>query len=135
LAEHRRVVVETFIWKPSYDVQVDKVWSVITSKFENGTEQRRTKESSPTRVFTFKFGVRTLAQIKKIEDFWDARQGSFGTFIWIDPKDNAYYVVKFVDGSFKKTFLGKGYASLELQMIEVKGYPIESDWFRGSWFA
>lgn len=116
--------METFIFKPSFDVLIEKDWGTIISQYETpGVEQRRTKGSVPIRIFTFNFGVRTLAQIKQIEDFYDARKGAFEAFTWIDPTDSTNYTVRFVPGSFKKQGLGrgsgKGYASLALQFQEV----------------
>ncbi len=69
---------------PQYSYTTDIEFKTLTSQFENGAEQRRSKWSRGKMQITLAYNVLTKAQIALLWSFYIVRKGSFETFYFTD---------------------------------------------------
>lgn len=81
--------------------------NVITSRFENGSTQRRLKGTNSPRSWGLNFVVRTKTEMETVRDFFNTKNGSLTSFTWTNPNDSIEYTVIFSDSSF--TFIRSSY--------------------------
>lgn len=106
----------TFTATPLYSYQRGINHNVLVTEFESGKEQRK---YLGVRARTWTVGFRdTPATIKAIEDFYNARKGSFEAFTWTPPGGSALSV-RFEEGSLSVSYYGSQYAECEVTLREI----------------
>ena len=66
-------------------------FSTQVLRFLDGTEQRFHGYRAPLRRWTIRLDLLDEAELKGLESFFLDQQGQFGSFEFVDPKDNASY--------------------------------------------
>ena len=106
----------TFTATPLYAYQRGINHNVLITEFESGKEQRK---YLGVRARTWTVGFRdTVATIAAIEDFYNARKGSYEAFTWTPPGGSATSV-RFEEGSLTVSYYGTHYAECEVTMREI----------------
>lgn len=72
-----------FTWKPFNAVSVADSYKVLTTTFDSGRQQRRLKYRMP-RKWKLKFKT-TYAEMQEIRTFYNARSGTYESFLFPDP--------------------------------------------------
>lgn len=91
--------------------------SVLISKFENESEQRREKVDADLISFKITSPPLTLSGFASYRSFYTARR-SLTSFTFTSPFDSTEYTVRFVKGSFKSSFQDGFYrCSFEFEVI------------------
>ena len=60
-------------------------------QFVDGSEQRYRNYRAPLHVWVIRLDLLDEEEMKAFEDFFVEQQGQFGSFIFVDPKDNTTY--------------------------------------------
>ena len=60
-------------------------------QFLDGTEQRYREYSTSLRQWVVRLDLLDESELSEIEDFFVAMKGQFGSFTFIDPRDNVSY--------------------------------------------
>ncbi|MCK9555018.1 DUF2460 domain-containing protein [bacterium] len=95
-------------------------FETLITKFENGVEQRRSKQSIPLRKWTLQFHNRTTEELTTIRSFYVARKGSYESFTWVNPNDSVEYAVRFDSDSFVFVNKASGIYDCSFSLTEVK---------------
>ena len=109
-----------FTFTPDFVVDENVQYKTLVSEFENGTEQRRRKWSTPLRKWSLRFHNRTQSELNAIKSFFISKYGSLRAFTWTNPNDGVEYVVRFVEDSFKFSLKAYHLYDLEFDLIEVR---------------
>lgn len=92
-----------FLYKSDFKYKVNPDYAVLTSKFENGYEQRRLKHSLKLRVYDLVFSSRTKTEFDDVNIFFDNKKGSLTAFtISIDNED---ILGVFIEGTFQYSLI------------------------------
>jgi hypothetical protein len=59
--------------------------------FVDGSEQRFRELKQPIRSWVIRLHILTAGEIAAVESFFEARQGQFGSFTFVDPWDGTEY--------------------------------------------
>lgn len=81
-------MAEEFIWDVNIPFKENVVWNTLLTKYEDGKEQRRRKWSQPKRDYEVTLKARTDIVSKQVWDFYNAREGAFGTFYFENPNES-----------------------------------------------
>jgi phage-related protein len=107
----------TFTTTPLYAYQRGINHNVLVTEFESGKEQRK---YLGVRARTWTVGFRNkVAIIKEIEDFYNARKGSFEAFTWTPPGASSAISVRFEEASLSVSYSGSLYAECEFTLREI----------------
>jgi phage-related protein len=60
-------------------------------QFVDGAEQRYRDYLAPLHEWVIRLDLLDEAEMKSLEEFFTEQQGQFGSFVFIDPKDNVTY--------------------------------------------
>ena len=60
-------------------------------RFVDGLEQRYRDYPTPLHEWVIRLDLLDEAEVKAIEQFFTDQQGRFGSFVFVDPKDNVTY--------------------------------------------
>ncbi len=74
--------------------------------FENGSEERRLKNTAAIIGFRIKTPALTKTQMQTYRSFLISKYGSLTSFTFTSPFDDTEYNVRFVPGSFTTTYAG-----------------------------
>lgn len=85
----------TFSWVPFYPPKVKDGFSVLTTDFESGRQQKKFKRKIPTQ-WELEFKT-TWAEMAAIRAFFVARKGSYESFTWTDPWSGTPKTVRFAN--------------------------------------
>lgn len=87
-----------FAYSPDFNYKVKPRYNVLTSTFENKTEQSRLKSSKKLRAYELNFTNRPQAEMNAVNTFFDTKKGSLTAFtVNIEGVD---VLGKFVEDSF-----------------------------------
>ncbi len=109
-----------FTFTPDFVVDENVQYKTIVSEFENGTEQRRRKWSTPLRKWSLKFHNKTQSELNAIKSFFTSKYGAYASFTWTNPNDGVEYVVRFVEDSFKFALKAYQMYDVEFDLTEVR---------------
>lgn len=73
---------EVFIWTPDYSYTEDIEFATELTSFESGVEQRRRRRIAGLRTFNLTYKLLDLNEVDEIWDFFIARSGRFGAFLY-----------------------------------------------------
>lgn len=76
-------------------------YNVLHTKFENGTEQRRLKQSNALIGFKITSPLMNFATMTTYRNFLVSKYGSLTSFTFDSPFDNTTYTVRFEPDSWK----------------------------------
>jgi len=107
-----------FTSNPSYIYIEELTRRTKILSMEDGGEQR-SSFGTPRRIFTLNFDKVTKVIKDSIVDFYDARQGRFEAFGWINPNDSITYDVKFLPNSLEVEEIDYQMYNIQFQLIEV----------------
>jgi hypothetical protein len=82
------VSTQVFSLTPDNKVGNKKSFQTLMSEAESGKEQRRSKWTTPLRMFTLNFTNRPKSEVQTLEAFFDARKGAYDSFYFKNPDDN-----------------------------------------------
>lgn len=91
-------------------------YSTNVMRFIDGSEQRFRELGQPVRTWVIRLHSLSAEEMSVIESFFDAMQGEFGSFKFIDPWDGTEYQ----DCSFDQETL----SALVLNESRIQGYLI-----------
>jgi hypothetical protein len=74
-----------------YPATVKARYSSQLLQFVDGSEQRYRDYPAQLHVWVIRLDLLDEEEMKAFEDFFVAEQGQFGSFIFVDPKDNTTY--------------------------------------------
>jgi hypothetical protein len=74
----------------------------MVARFIDGSEQRFRQVKGPAHRWAIQMSRISAAEMAALEDFFEAAQGQFGNFTFVDPWDGAEYT----DCSFDEDFFG-----------------------------
>lgn len=74
-----------------YPAANDALYSTGIVKFVDGTEQRYRDYKAPLRRWVIRLDLLDEAELSSLEDFFMDRDGQFGSFAFIDPRDATEY--------------------------------------------
>lgn len=100
-------------------------WSTKVQKSASGRELRAAFFSYPLWRFRLTFNVLRQADLTTLAGFFNARQGSFDTFLFLDPVDNSVTNQNFGvgDGTTKKFQLARTYGGVVEPVFGAIGTP------------
>jgi len=92
-----------------FDLAVESIeeiidYAVLTSRFENGAEQRRLKHTNPIIGFRITSPTLTKTQMQAYRAVFTAKYGALTSFTYTSPFDDTEYTVRFSEGSFKTVY-------------------------------
>jgi phage-related protein len=105
---------------PDYVFEETIKYSTAVSKFENGTEQRRSLWSTPLRKFKLAFRNRNSTDYGTLRDLFNAKLGAYTSFLWTNPNDSTQYTVRFDDDSLMVRQKAYGIYDVEFSLVQVK---------------
>ena len=109
-----------FTYLPDFVLVENKEYKTLISKFENGTEQRRGKWSSPLHTFNLQFKNRTQAEMEDLKAFFSDKEGMLDAFTWENPIDSTEYTVRFKEDGFTAELVAYQIYNVVLKFIQVK---------------
>ena len=62
-------------------------WNTLTTKYEDGKEQRRKKWSQPKRTYTISLRGKSKSVSTQVWDFYQSRSGDLDTFYFTNPNE------------------------------------------------
>jgi phage-related protein len=105
---------------PDYVYDEEIQFKTLVTEFENGSEQRRAKWSSPLRKFTLSYRNKLTAEMETMRTLFLAKLGKSTAFTWTNPNDSVEYTVRFVEDSFKFSNKAYGVYDYDISLIQVK---------------
>jgi hypothetical protein len=61
------------------------------TRFLDGSEQRFRDFAAPVQYWAIRLDLLTEAEMRRIQDFHEAKQGQYGSFTFVDPWDGTEY--------------------------------------------
>ena len=95
-------------------------YKTIVSEFESGYEQRRQKWANPLRKFRLVYTARTAADYNTMLTFFNARKGSYDSFVWNNYNDSTNYNVRFVSDDISVRQRAYDVFDFEVELQEVR---------------
>lgn len=86
-------------------------------EFENGTEQRNPKWHKAKRTFLLEHNMLNADKELLIQNFFDARQGSYEPFTLYNHVDGRYYTVRFKADTLQWERINKWFANLSVEVV------------------
>lgn len=93
-------------------------YDVLVTENENTTEQRRLRNQQIKLGFKVKTPDLTKTQAQSYRSLFQSKYGALTSFTFTNPIDDIEYTVRFVEGSFKTTFV-RGYFKCEFEFKRV----------------
>jgi len=112
--------METFNFTPQKTYEYGTKWKTNVSTFGEGKEQRRKKYSLPIRIFHWEAPTCPTGDAANIQDFFNARFGSYEAFYWTNPIDSIIYTVRFVEDSLKIEYINFNIRKVSFDLQTVK---------------
>lgn len=81
-------MAEEFIWDINIPFKEEVNWNTLVTRYEDGKEQRRQKWADPKRSYEITLKSRTDTESQQVWDFYNAREGAFGTFYFENPNES-----------------------------------------------
>lgn len=113
----------TFNFSPSSSYQSSRGYRVLSTEMESGVEYRYYKNRRP-REWVLSF-TDTVAEIDKLEAFFNARYGPYTSFNWVPPNETTAIVVRFKDESMEISGLGTKIKQATVTFREVIGTDVD----------
>lgn len=88
---------------PDFPIITTPIWDTHIVRGEK-LEQRESYRNNCLLHFRFSYRYITDADRKLIEDFFDARKGSYEKFTWVNPETNLSYTVRFATDRLSKIY-------------------------------
>lgn len=113
----------------SWGVKKTPIWSTNVQTSANGREVRATYFSYPRWKFSLSFEVlrtkRAVNELEQLAGFFNARRGSFESFLYEDPTDNEVtnQTIAIVEEGKTKYQLLRSYGGFVEPVLAVKGSP------------
>lgn len=105
---------------PDYVFEEEVKFNTAISKFENGTEQRRSLWSTPLRKFKLVFKNRNSTDLSTLTTLFTTKLGAYTSFLWTNPNDSTQYTVRFEDDSLPIKKKAYGIFDIEFNLVQVK---------------
>lgn len=109
-----------FILQPDFEPEEIPKFSTIISQYENGTEQRRSKWSTPLREWNLEFKNRSATDFCCARDWYICKLGALCTFTWQNPSDSCCYTVRFKEDSLRFTLKAFCIWDFAFTLLQVK---------------
>ncbi len=109
-----------FSLQPDFVLTESIRFNTLVSQFENGSEQRRQKWTTPLRSFTLKFTNRLGSEMQTVKDLFIAKFGKASSFTWTNPNDSVEYTVRFEDDSLQYDLKAFNVYDFEVKLVEVR---------------
>ncbi|MCL5746622.1 MAG: DUF2460 domain-containing protein [Acidobacteria bacterium] len=74
-----------------YPAERELCFSTEVLRFVDGSEQRFRNHGTPLRKWIVRLDLLEDAELKRLESFFETRQGTFGSFQFTDPRDGTVY--------------------------------------------
>ena len=66
-------------------------FSTRVTRFLDGSEQRFRDFAAPVQFWAIRLDLLTEQEMRHIQDFYEAKQGQYGSFAFVDPWDGTEY--------------------------------------------
>jgi len=106
--------------QPDYVFEEEIKYNTAISRFENGSEQRRSLWAAPAHKFKLTFNNRTESEKDDVLELYNEMLGAYGTFLWTNPNDSVQYTVRFDEDSFALKNKAYGIYDFSVNLIQVK---------------
>lgn len=106
--------------KPDFVFEEEIEFNTLVSRFENGTEQRRSQWANPRRRFKLEFRNRPSSDLAAVRTLFVSKKGALGSFFWTNPNDSVQYTVRFETDGLSSKNKAFGIYDFELSLLEVK---------------
>jgi len=106
--------------KPDFVFVQEEEWNTLISRFENGTEQRRSMWSSSRKRWRLKYYNRIKSDFEAIQTVFNNSKGAYSSLTWDNPDDGSTYFVRFEKDNLEFEEKAFQIYDFEFTLLQVK---------------
>lgn len=111
--------METFSFNVNVPFEETINYKTLVTEFESGKEKRRKRWLTPKRIFSLSFVGKNETDIDAIWDFYQARNGRYDPFSFVNPIDGVTYTVRFAEDNLTRELIAYKLHNSSLKLVQV----------------